>query len=858
MASSRTQGSREKQPREPKQIALQPAPPASQWAVPPDKLRAHCPPDELGTIMATFPTREVGAIGQDRAVHALQTGLGIRNAGFNVYVSGLPGARRMSTTRVCVDEVAQTRPAPHDWCYVYNFAEPYSPVAIELPAGGGVEFARRMDRLIETARRQLAQVFASEDYRHRREQIESRERHERQEIIEHLVETARQEGFALSITLTGVVTIPLIDGRPMTDEEFARLPPEEKQALREKAEALREEIDRALAKLQELERETREEINRLDHDVAAFAIGPLIRDLKTQYAQYPQLLRYLDQVYDDILNHLDRFRTTGEGEEEEGGVRGLLRALTSAEGESFFNRYKVNVLVNNQGRTNAPVIFEANPTYYNLLGRIEYHARLGVAVTDFRMIKPGALHRANGGFLILYILDVLRNPFAWDALKRTLRTGQIRIENLGEQFSATPTATLRPEPIPLDVKVILIGTPELYYLLYFLDEEFPRLFKIKADFDTVTERTDEHVAQYAAFICQEAREKHLLPFDATAIAAIIDAAGRVAQHQRKLTARFNEVADLVTEASYRASLAGSPIVRAEHVKQAIDARVERANLIEEKLEELIQEGTLLIETTGQRCGQINGLSIISLGDYEFGLPVRITAETSLGTEGVLNIERETKLSGPIHSKGFLILSSYLRGQYAQERPLALSAHLTFEQTYDEIEGDSASSTELYALLSELADVPIRQDIAVTGSVDQKGDIQPVGGVTRKIEGFFEACRRKGLTGQQGVIVPVKNLPNLMLRDEVVQAVADGRFHVWAIRNIDEGIQILTGVKAGQRLPDGRWEPGTIHARVSDKLAQYLDRLQSYARAAPAAPTILPAPAQVGPRAPRVRRPGGRF
>ncbi|HLH72836.1 MAG TPA: ATP-binding protein, partial [Chloroflexota bacterium] len=748
---------------------------------------------------------------------------------------------------------ARTRPAPHDWCYVYNFAEPDYPLTIELPAGGGAALARRMDGLIDAARRQLSQAFASDDYRHRRDQIETRELHQRQQIIEQLAETAKKAGFALSVSPTSVVTIPLVDERPMTDEEFARLTAEKKKELHEKAETLREEIDRALGQIQQLEKQRREEIGKLNHDIAAFAIEPLIRDLKSQYTEHPQILGYLDQAREDILNHLDEFRSASEPAGEESVTGRLLRALNAAESESFFDRYKVNVLVSNLGRSAAPVVVEANPTYYNLLGRIEYRARLGVAVTDFRMIKPGALHRANGGYLILYALDVLRQPFAWDALKRTLRTGEIQIENLGEQFSATPTASLRPAPIPLDAKVILIGTPDLYYLLYFLDEEFPRLFKIKADFDTVMDRTPEHLAQYAAFICQQATEKKLLPFEPSALAAIIDAAGRLAEHQRKLTARSSRIADLATEASYRAALANSPRVQAEHVKQAIDAQIERADLIEDKLDELIQEGTLRIETTGQRIGQVNGLSIISLGDYEFGLPVRITAQTSLGHEGILNIERETKLSGPIHSKGFLILSSFLHGQYAQDQPLALAAHLTFEQTYDEVEGDSASSTELYALLSELAEVPLRQDIAVTGSVDQHGEIQPVGGVTRKVEGFYEICRRKGLTGQQGVIIPAANLENLMLRDEVVGAVADGRFHLWAIRHVDEGIQILTGVKAGQRRPDGTWEPGTIHARASDKLAQYATRLQHYAKATVAAPTVLPEPAQVGPRAPRVRR-----
>lgn len=857
MPSTRTDTQRAAEPAERKKSPLRPAPPAAQWAVPIDHLRTRCTSQELASFVDRQEVAPVGVIGQERAVHALQIGVGMLAKGFNVFVSGEPGTRRVATTRLCVDQAASRRPAPSDWCYVENFGDPYTPRAIELPAGGGPQLAQQMDQMVEAARNRIAQAFSSEDYRHRRDQIESEERHRRQQMVEQLAETAKGHGFALSVGPIGIATVPMTDNRPMTDDEYAALPAEKKKELREQAEGLREEIDRVLGQIEALERETREEVAKLNRDVVAFVIGPLIRGLKDQYAGHAQVLAYLDQIRDDMLDHVDAFRKDGQQPEDEGEAGALLKSLTRAERGAFFERYKVNVLVSNEATKAAPVVFEPNPTYYNLLGRIEYRPQLGVATTSFRLIKPGALHRANGGYLILHALDVLLNPFAWDALKRTLRTGEIRVENLGEQFSATPTTSLRPEPIPLDVKVILIGPPRLYYLLYFYDEDFPRLFKIKADFDTVVDRTADHVAQYAAFVNQEARARKLLPFAPNAIAAIVDEAGRYAQHQRKLTARFSEVADLATEASYRAGLAGASTVQAAHVKQAIDARTERASLIQEKLDELIQEGTLFINTEGTRLGQVNGLSIISLGDYEFGLPVRITAQTAVGHEGILNIERETKLSGPIHSKGFLILSSFLRGTYAQDRPLAIAAHLTFEQTYDEIEGDSASSTELYALLSDLAGVPLRQDVAVTGSVDQHGNIQPVGGVTRKIEGFFDVCRRKGLTGQQGVIVPAANIQNLMLRHDVVEAVADGRFHVWAVHRIDEGIEILTGIKAGQRQANGRWEPGTIHSLVSEKIDQYAERLKSFAKAAAAGPTIVPSPAKVGPRSPRVRGSGRR-
>ncbi len=831
--------------------SLKPAAPSEQWMLSPERLRARCEPGALPPIPtgeAAVP--EIGAIGQDRAVDALNFGMSVAARGFNIFVAGVPGTRRMSTARLTAERAASTRPAPCDWCYVYNFSQPDSPLAIALPAGNGPRFAEQMDALITATRRQIGEAFASEDYRRRREQITHEAHRQRQAILENLAETARKQGFALSVSAIGIATIPLVDNRPMTDEEFEHLPREKQEELSERAESLREQIDAALAQVRTVEKNAHDRIAQLNRDVAEFVIGPLIRALGTEYHNVPEIGRYLDGVRDDIVARVDEFQAGPEtGEEGAGEAGALLRELTESSREAFFDRYKVNVLVTSQDQTTAPVVVESNPTYYNLLGRIEYHARFGVLVTSFRMIKPGALHRANGGYLILDALDVLRSPFAWEALKRVLRTGQIQIENLGQQFSATPTTSLRPAPIPLDVKVILVGTPELYYLLYFYDEDFPRLFKVKADFDTVMDRTPEHVARYAAFIRSQVNREKLRPFEPAAIAAVVDHASRLAQHQRKLTTRLSEISDLLVEASQAAGVAGSPTVHAAHVAHAIDQKTRRANLIQDKLAELIQEGTLVIATSGGQVGQVNGLSIISLGDYSFGLPVRITAETALGQEGVLNIERETRLSGPIHSKGFLILSSFLHGQYAQERPLAVSARITFEQTYDEIDGDSASSAELYALLSALAGIPLRQDIAVTGSIDQHGNIQPVGGVTQKIEGFFDVCQRRGLTGQQGVIIPAANAHNLMLRDEVVRAVSDGRFHVWAIHHVNEGIEILTGVAAGRREPTGRWETGTVHARVDEAIEAYAKRLKGFGPI-PAGPAIIPTPPQIGPRAPR--------
>ncbi len=513
-------------------------------------------------------------------------------------------------------------------------------------------------------------------------------------------------------------------------------------------------------------------------------------------------------MQEDLLDHLDEFRET-----EEAGLPALL-GLGRRPGD--LARYRVNVFVGNGGASGAPVVVERNPTYYNLLGRIQYRAAFGSMVTDFREIKAGALHRANGGFLVLEILDVLRHPFTWDALKRALRGREVRIENLAEEYSPVPTATLRPEPIPLDAKVVLIGSPLLYHLLYQLDEDFRELFKVKADFAPDMEWSEEHFGSYAAFVSRWVRTAGLRHFDRAAVARLIEYGARLREDQRKLSTRLLDISDAVSEASFWAGKAGRELVLAEDVDRAIAKREYRSSLLEERIRELIADGTIMIDVEGAREGQVNGISVLDLGDYSFGKPSRVTARVSLGRGRVQSIEREIELSGPIHSKGFLILSGYLAGKYAQERPLALGATITFEQSYDEVEGDSASSTELYALLSALAGLPLKQGIAVTGSVNQHGEVQAVGGVTRKIEGFYAACKVKGLTGEQGVIVPAANVPNLMLSDEVVEAVRAGTFHVWAVHTIDEGIELLTGVPADD-----------VHARVEERLSGYAELAREF-------------------------------
>lgn len=568
------------------------------------------------------------------------------------------------------------------------------------------------------------------------------------------------------------------------------------------------------------------------------------------------MVEYLGRVLDDMVERVDELRRHALAEPSAATEQpsSLAEQLANLGRDGPIDRYRINILVDNQGADGAPVVFEPNPTYYNLLGRIEYQARFGATVTDFRMIEPGALHRANGGYLVLQALDVLTNPFAWDALKRALRTGEIRIENMGEQLAPIPVATLRPEPIPLAVKVVLIGPPALYYLLYFNDEDFRKLFTVKADFDVELARTAERLGQFAGFVSRQIREQGLRHFDRGAVARVVEHGARLAEHQGKLSAEFKQIAELVAEASYWAAKDASQYVLAEHVERAIAQKSYRSNLVEEKLRQLVDEGTLFIATTGERVGQVNGLSILDVGDYNFGQPVRVTAQTAVGADGVINIEREARMSGRLHSKAFLTLTSVLTARYGQDKPLALAARISFEQTYDEVEGDSASSAELYALLSCLADLALRQDIAVTGSVNQHGEVQPVGGVTRKIEGFFAVCRLRGLTGDQGVLIPAANLPHLMLRAEVVAAAQAGRFHVWAVRTIDEGLEILTGVRAGARQPDGAWEAGTVNDRADRRLRDYAARLQAFSRPVERGEPAERAPAEIGPRSPRV---GGR-
>ncbi|MCX8095148.1 MAG: AAA family ATPase [Caldisericia bacterium] len=715
-------------------------------------------------------------IGQERALSSINFALDIKVDGYNLFVSGPSGSGRTSAVRRIVSDKAKDEKTPDDLCYVYNFKDPDRPNLIKFPSGKGNSFAKDVDDFISTIRKTIPKAFETEDYERRRNEIVKRFQIEKENILLEIENIAKEKGFLIQLTPTGVLTIPLKDGAPLKPEDFQKLTPEEQKRIQEEGQKLLEELNEVVLKIKKIDKKIIENLNELDIEIAVFAIGHLLKDLKEKYNDVQEVSDYLDELKEDIINNLNFFKSPKEN------------------GDEFLRRYKINVIVDNSKTKGAPVIYETNPTYFNLFGGIEYETKMGVMYTDFNLIKSGSIHKANGGYLIINALDLLLNQFSWDALKRTLKNKESIIENPLEQLKIVPTVSIKPEPIPIDVKVILIGTPYIYYLLYYYDEDFKKLFKVKAEFDTEMDRNEENMNKYVNFITSYVKKENLKHLTKEAVKEVIEYGSRIVEDQEKITTRFQLIGDLITEANYWAQKENSNYIDAIHIKRAIDEKYYRSNLIENKIHELIKDGTLLIDVDGEKIGQINGLAIISIGDFDFAKPTKITADISMGAKGIINIEREVKLSGRIHDKGVMILSGYIGERYAKDKPLSLSATLTFEQSYEEVEGDSASSAELYALISSIGKLPIKQYLAVTGSVNQKGEIQPIGGVNRKIEGFFDTCKIKGLTGKQGVIIPKTNVKHLMLKKEVIDAVKDGKFHIYAISTIEEGLEILTGMK----------------------------------------------------------------
>jgi lon-related putative ATP-dependent protease len=757
-----------------------------------------------------------GIIGQERAKRALEFGLKIKSKGYNIFVSGITGSGRTTSVEQAVKEIAEKGKTPDDWCYVYNFSNPDTPQALRFPPGKAIEFKRDMEMLVNDLKVEIPKTFESKIYEEHRNQIIKEFQNKKNELFEKIEEDAKQANFAIKHTPGGrILFVPLIEGQQLKEEDIEKLTEEAKNEIEKKQEILYEELEEILRKIRELEKETKEKLSKLERETAEFTISPKIQELKEKYKDYRDVCKYLDDVLKNMIENIEDFKEKKEIE--------ILPGIKFPDRESSLYRYTVNVLIDNSKTKGAPVVKETNPTAYNLCGRIEYRPQFGAMVTDFTMIKPGALHKANGGYLILQVLDVLKNYFSWETLKRALKNNEIIIEDLNEQFRLINTPTLRPTPIPLDVKVILIGHPIFYYLLYAYDEDFRKLFKVRADFSMIMNKDREGIKSYASFISKICREENLKHFDKFAVGKIIEYGSRIVEDRNKLTTRFIEIADIVREANFWAEMDNSNIVQEKHVKKALEEKVYRSNLIEKRIEELIKEGTIIVDTDGEKVGEINGLSYISIGDYSFGKPTKITCNVYVGRSGVINIDREVKLAGRIHNKGFLILNNYINEKFGQEGIIAFSASICFEQLYEEIEGDSASSTEIYVLLSALSNVPIKQGIAVTGSVNQKGEIQPVGGINEKIEGFYYTCKTKGLTGMQGVIIPERNLKHLVLNDEVIEAVEKGSFHIWAVKTIDQGIEILTGIPAGERKPDGTYPEGTINYLVSKRIKELTEK-----------------------------------
>ncbi|MBI3959322.1 MAG: AAA family ATPase [Chloroflexi bacterium] len=763
-------------------------------------------------------------IGQARAVAAVEFGIGIRHPGYNIFALGSPGTGKHTVVRDYLTQQATDDPPPSDWCYVYNFQEPHRPVALELPAGGGPQLRAAMDELLDEMRTVLPAAFETDDYRVRRQAVESTYQQRQDEEFSRLQTEAVTKGLNLLRTPNGLIFAPVRNGEVLKTEEFQQMAQAEQDALKAAIEEMQEKLQRVVIQLPRWERELRKELQAFHEELAHVTIDPLFHELHEHYAPQPAVQNYLDAAQADIVENLPMFLRGEESESQES------QPFAPPVGNSdHLVRYRVNLLVDHSGRTGAPVIYEDNPAYQNLVGRVEYVPHMGGLITDFTHIKCGALHMANGGYLMIDALKLLSQPFAWEGLKRALRAETIRIETPGQMLSQANAVSLEPQPIPLRLKVALLGDRDLYYLLSQSDPDFDELFKVMADFNEEIERTPENQMLFARLIGSMTASRELRHLDREATARVIDQCARVAADAGKLSMRVASVVDLLQEADYFAGKAGDDLIQLAHVEQALEAQRYRAWRIPERSQESILDGAVRVQTAGAAVGQINGLSVMQLGSLTFGQPSRITARVTIGRGEVVNIEREVAMSGPSHSKGVLILASFLAARYAVDFPLSLHARLVFEQSYGGVDGDSASSTELYALLSAIAGAPIRQSYAVTGSVDQFGNVQVIGGVNEKIEGFFAICQRRGLTGEQGVLIPATNVRHLMLRQEVVAAVAAGQFHIFPISHIDEGIELLTGVAAGVADGEGVYAEGTINRLVQDRLRDFARRWSAFHR-----------------------------
>lgn len=791
----------------------------------PDQLRQACDPAQFSFHSTDDLQALEDVIGQERALRAIAFGIDITTNGYHMYALGPTGTGKRTTVHKFLEHEAAARPVPDDWLYVNNFTDADKPRALRMPPGMGRRLKDDMDTLVEELRSEVPRIFESQEYSRQQEQMNDVLQKRNEQLLEDAGNFAQTKGFAILHTPQGFMIAPATNGNVLTPEQIQQLD----EATQKQLEAGRDEVQvklrEVMRRIQQFQREARERGAELDRQMVSNVVDHYLDELKERYAQYDNVTAFLGEVHKDILENVPAFKAIRQMEmmrREQAPIAAMLGRQMPT-----FEQYRANLIVDNREAKGAPVVQARNPSYHNLVGRIEHEGEFGTLVTNFNMIKSGLLHKANGGYLLIDVRDLFTKPLAWEGLKRALKNKVVEIESMAEAYGLLATRSLSPEPIPVSIKVVLIGDPMFYYLLYNYDPDFHELFKVKVDFSARMARTQETIEQYARFIATVVQEDGLLHFDPSGVARVVEHGSRLVAHQRKLATKFGDVVDLIRQSSYWARKAGHSLVSADDVEKALEEKVYRSNQLQQILEEAIAEGVILINADGERVGQVNGLAVLSLGDYAFGKPSRISARVHVGTKGVISIDREIALGGPIHNKGALILTGYLGGKYATEQPMALSATLTFEQTYEEIEGDSASCAELYALVSALSGFPVRQDLAITGSVNQYGEVQAIGGVNEKIEGVYDVFRQFGLTGRQGVLIPQSNVQHLMLRQDIVDAVRNGQFHIYPVTTIDEGIALLTGREAGNVQLDGTYPEGSVNQAVQRRLQDYAMKVRAF-------------------------------
>lgn len=772
-----------------------------------------------------------GLIGQERALRAIEFGVAMPSHDYNIFVLGPAASGKSTAVKSYLARRASELSPPPDWIYVNNFETTNRPRAMRLPCGRGKALQKAMIAAVDELRNAVPAVFEGEEYQARRRAIDEHFRSDQESQFEALNKKAQSQNIAILRTPMGFAMAPMHEGKVVKPEVFNALPEDMRKVVEGKIEALQKELEEILERVPKSEKERRRRLTALNEEVAAIAVRDALDDVKAAFADLPDVIAWADAAALDLVRNVGLFLATGDENE-------IIKQPADTSRDPRFRRYMVNVVVSNSDDAcAAPIVEELNPTLGNLIGRVEHISQMGALLTDFLLIKPGALHRANGGYLLLDVRKVLMSPFAWEALKRAIKSREIRIEQPAETMGLVSTQTLDPEPIPLDVKVVLLGDRQLYYMLAAYDPDFSRLFKVQADFDDSIKRSSDNDLSYARLIASIVREHKLMPVTADGVARLLEEGSRLADDREKLSIEVGRLADIVREAAYWAGQAKREKITREDVARAVEEHIQRADRMRDRAQEVIDRQIVLIDTQGAKVGQINGLSVLQLGDFSFGRPSRITARVRMGQGRVVDIEREVNLGGPLHSKGVMILWGFLAGRFAQEVPLALAASLVFEQSYGGVDGDSASSAELYALLSALSEVPIKQGLAVTGSVNQWGEVQAIGGVNEKIEGFFDICKQRGLDGGQGVLIPQANVQHLVLRDDVVEAVRANKFAIWGVAHVDEGIELLTGVKAGTRGADGLFEAGSINRLVEDKLVGFAERARAFGRPRDSGPAV---------------------